>query len=61
VRGAGLRARRASSPREPPIGCGGEDRQAGVGGKFQALEVEAEVADDGVVEVLDIGLSNIGA
>ena len=37
------------------LGGVGEDRQAGVGGEVQALEVEAEVADDGVVEALDAG------
>lgn len=34
--------------------CGvGEDGQAGVRGELQPLEVEAELADYGVVEVLD--------
>ena len=33
----------------------GEERQPGVGGDVEAVEAEAELADDGVVEVLDGG------
>ena len=37
------------------LGGVGEERQAVVGGDVQAVEAEAEFADDGVVEVLDGG------
>jgi hypothetical protein len=33
----------------------GEEREPVVGGDVQAIEVQAELADDGVVEVLDRG------
>src|SRR4051794_40931111 len=60
--GCGARRRGGGPASEEPqrrfiagtgIGRVGEDRQAAVGSEIEALEVEVEVADDGVVEALD--------
>jgi len=40
----------------PGLGGVGEERQAGVGGEVEAVVRQVEVADDGMVELLDAGV-----
>ena len=49
-------SRSASSEREPGFGGVGEEGQARVCGEVHAVVAQAELANDGMVEVLDAGV-----